>query len=298
MDRIKNYARSSQSGSTSPKGNVSNPYTQEEYDEIIESGSPWTGGYVEGKGYVAPDTYITGSYGWFSWDEFWSENSYPWSIPDCSGSSSSSGGGSSNGSSNNGGSDITHGPIGGSHSGGGSSGVQTPSSSNIDKAFPEPSRHQSTGSCVRVVSVRLATTSVSTLSKFTAVAYDRNGNMIPSTKINGFFLERDINYAEATMSGHNKAILVGDYAIVPRFAENQEFDWYLTAVPGRAGIAIHAGNNYWNSKGCLLPGVSFSFDESKKEYHVWQSGDMLRKLSDLFNEYGHQNIRIIISEDF
>ena len=298
MDRIKNYARSSQSGSTSPKGSVSNPYTQEEYDEIIESGSPWTGGYVEGKGYVAPDTYITGSYGWFSWDEFWSENSYPWSIPDCSGSSSSSGGGSSNGSSNNGGSDITHGSIGGSHSGGGSSGVQTPSSSNIDKAFPEPSRHQSTGSCVRVVSVRLATTSVSTLSKFTAVAYDKNGDMIPSTQLNGFFLERDINYAEATMSGHNKAILAGDYAIVPRFAENQKFDWYLTAVPGRAGIAIHVGNTYGDSTGCLLPGGAFLYDKNKNEYSVKYSKVCFDKLSNLFKEYGHQNIRIIISEDF
>ena len=84
MDKIKNYARSSQSGSASPKGSVSNPYTQEEYYDVLDSGEPWDGGYVEGLGYVAPDVYIDGSLGSDPWDSF----SNPWDYPASSESSS------------------------------------------------------------------------------------------------------------------------------------------------------------------------------------------------------------------
>ena len=301
MDKIKKYARSSKSDSTSPKGSSSNPYSQEEYYGILDSEKPWNGGYVEGLGYVASDIYIDGSYGSFSWDSSWDEISDPWFLSDsCSSSlSDSNGGGTSSGSSgSSGNSSSSHGTASGSNSGGNVSNVGTSSSNNLDKAFPEPVRHLATGSCVRVISVRLAKTGVSTLSKFTAVAYDKNGNMISTTMINGFFLEREINYTEATMSGHKKAILAGDYSIVPGIKGIQKYDWYLKGVPGREGIAIHKGNYYMDSTGCLLPGSSFSYDKNKKAYSVGQSGDTLIKLSSLFEKYGHQNIVISISEDF
>lgn len=95
MDKIKVYSSSS---SSYPKGSSSNPYTQEEYDDIINSGKDWPGGFVEGLGYVAGDTIITSSY--FSEDS-WEDSSYsdPWGD-----SSSSQGtGGGSHGNSNSGG---------------------------------------------------------------------------------------------------------------------------------------------------------------------------------------------------
>ena len=36
------------------------PYTQAEYDSMVSSGT-WNGGYVEGMGYVANDTYVYGN---------------------------------------------------------------------------------------------------------------------------------------------------------------------------------------------------------------------------------------------
>lgn len=298
MDKIKSYSRSSQSGSTSPKGSSSNPYTQEEYYDIIDNGKHWPGGFVEGLGYISEEVCIYGSYNFFSsfsWDSFEDSMSFPWSLPGSSSSSASGSGGSggsTGGSSGSGNSNSGHGTTGGGVSSSGSS-----STNNLDKAFPELPKHQEVGNCVRVVSVRLARTSVSTLSKFTAVAYDRDGNVIPSTELNGFFLERGINYEEATVAGHKAAILQGEYSVVPG-GEGKDFDWYLASVPGRSGIAIHKGNFYYESKGCLIVGSSYSYNKDSKAYEVRGSAKTFDKLSSLFKEYGHQNIRIVISEDF
>ena len=91
MDKIKVYSRSSTSGRSSSKGSSGNPYTQEEYYDIIDSGKDWPGGYVSGLGYVAADTVITGSYmSDDSWLDSWEDSSYsdPWAD---SGSGESSG---------------------------------------------------------------------------------------------------------------------------------------------------------------------------------------------------------------
>ncbi len=113
MDKIKVYSRSS---SGFPKGSLENPYTRKEYEDMMDNGEEWPGGYVEGLGYVAADTVITGScFSEDSWeDSSWSD---PWE-----GSSSEDGSGSSHGSGGSGGS-------GGSSSGGGgsSAGTSTPS---------------------------------------------------------------------------------------------------------------------------------------------------------------------------
>ena len=120
MDKIKVYRVASTSGKSSPKGSLDNPYTVEEYEEYLDSGKDWPGGYVKDMGYIAADTIIVGSYPsddswWDSWeDSSWSD---PWE-----GSSSEDGSGSSHGSGGSGGS-------GGSSSGGGgsSAGTSTPS---------------------------------------------------------------------------------------------------------------------------------------------------------------------------
>ncbi len=275
MDKIKVYRVASTSGKSSPKGSLDNPYTVEEYEEYLDSGKDWPGGYVKDMGYIAADTIIVGSYPsddswWDSWeDSSWSD---PWGS---SGSSSGSGGGTT----------------------GGQSGGWASPSSNIDKAFPELPTRQTDGNCVRILSTRLAKTGVSTLSKFTAVAYDANGNMIASTKLAGYFLERAIDYDKATVSGQNAAILQGDYAIIPGESW-QKYAWYLCDVPGRAGIAIHAGNTYQDSTGCLLVGNTYAYDKNSNEYTIGNSRLTLSKLSDLLKEYGYGNIRIQISEDF
>lgn len=41
-------------------GTSANPYTQAEFDNML-SNDNWNGGYVEGMGYVATNTYIYGS---------------------------------------------------------------------------------------------------------------------------------------------------------------------------------------------------------------------------------------------
>lgn len=111
MDKIKVYSSSS---SSFPKGSFENPYTRKEYDDIINSGEDWPGGYVSGLGYVAGDTVIIGSY--FSEDS-WEDSSYsdPWP-------SSDPGSGSSQGTSGGGGS---QGNSGGSGQGSSSSGGHT-----------------------------------------------------------------------------------------------------------------------------------------------------------------------------
>lgn len=97
MDKIKVYSNSS---SGYAKGSYENPYTRKEYDDIMNSDADWPGGFVEGIGYVAADTVITGS---SSLEDSWEDSSYsnPWegsSSDDIfnspgSGSSSSTGGG-------------------------------------------------------------------------------------------------------------------------------------------------------------------------------------------------------------
>lgn len=103
MDKIKVYRVASTSGKSSPKGSLDNPYTVEEYEEYLDSGKDWPGGYVKDMGYVAADTIIVGSYPsddswWDSWeDSSWSD---PWggssSSEESSGSSSPSNGSGSN----------------------------------------------------------------------------------------------------------------------------------------------------------------------------------------------------------
>ena len=41
-------------------GTSANPYTKVEFDSML-SNDNWNGGYVEGMGYVAPNTYIYGN---------------------------------------------------------------------------------------------------------------------------------------------------------------------------------------------------------------------------------------------
>lgn len=64
-------------------------------------------------------------------------------------------------------------------------------------------------------------------------------------------------------------------------------------MPGRDGIAIHAGNYAEDSSGCLLPGTSLvKVGDSK--YMVQNSKNKLDALYGLFKMYGAGNISINI----
>ena len=55
------YGVSPMSSSSGPKGSSTNPYTQEEYEEMLDAGT-WQGGYVEGQGYCMKQPVVTASY--------------------------------------------------------------------------------------------------------------------------------------------------------------------------------------------------------------------------------------------
>lgn len=84
MKTIKIYSASTQSSDGSAtKGSASKPYTQEEFDSMVEAGT-WNGGYVEGMGYVLPTVDVWASSDSFSdsdsdsWSDPWGATSDPW----------------------------------------------------------------------------------------------------------------------------------------------------------------------------------------------------------------------------
>jgi len=204
---------------------------------------------------------------------------------------------------NDGSSSGTGGGTGGS-TGGNSSGNEAIEYRNkliAAQPFPTAPDFSADASCVRVYSVRHFKNDVSTLSKFTAAAYGADGNLISGTLLEGYFLERVLDYSLAQTSGSNTAILKGEYSIIPG-VEPQRFEWYLVNVPGRAGVAIHKGNSYYDTEGCLLIGEIGYYDKESghntNAYKVKFSEAWLKKLGVLFRTYGNGNIKIIITEQF
>lgn len=53
-------------------------------------------------------------------------------------------------------------------------------------------------------------------------------------------------------------INAGRYKVVRRWSERYGWHLHITDVEGRTLILIHAGNYYTDTKGCLLPGTSFT----------------------------------------
>ena len=121
MKTIRMYSASSQGNNGSAaKGSSSNPYTQEEFNSMLDAGT-WNGGYVEGMGYVSKEVEVNGSSSSSSdsdsdsWSDPWGSISDPWgnsgddssSLP-----SQGSGGGNNNGGSQGGGNSSGSGSLG------------------------------------------------------------------------------------------------------------------------------------------------------------------------------------------
>ena len=107
MTEIKGYRAKAQSeDSTSPKGSYDNPYTEDEFNSMSAAGT-WTGGWVDGMGYVGLTVEVTPSSDSFSdsdsWSDPWGSMSDPWGSSDDKSNSPSGNGGNGGG--------------GGSHSG-------------------------------------------------------------------------------------------------------------------------------------------------------------------------------------
>ncbi|MCM1372769.1 MAG: hypothetical protein NC113_05475 [Bacteroides sp.] len=61
MTKIEIYSVSAPNdGSNAPKGTANNPYTESEYESMVENGT-WPGGYVEGLGYCLKEVVVDGS---------------------------------------------------------------------------------------------------------------------------------------------------------------------------------------------------------------------------------------------
>ena len=132
----------------------------------------------------------------------------------------------------------------------------------------------------------------STQSHYMAIAYDDNGNFISA--ITGVFLEPGTNYEQSSQSGSNTAINPGSYYLVRGTYKGQTGYYQVDDVEGRTGIMIHTGNIHGDTTGCLLPG-NFYTQDSNGDYSVWESKNNLTELTNFFDKYGDDYIKINFS---
>lgn len=153
----------------------------------------------------------------------------------------------------------------------------------------------------------------STVSAFIATAYDQKGNKVDSME--GYFLEPVTNYELAKAEGKRKAIMSGQYNVIPKSEmlrkenekrrkngeseiKNLKYDWYIDNPPGRSFVAIHVGNDWEDTTGCFLPGEICSFDSITNTYNVSKSTKKTKELFDFFDNYGRNGIKINVGPDF
>lgn len=149
----------------------------------------------------------------------------------------------------------------------------------------------------------------STVSAFLATAYDETGNKIDSIK--GYFLEPKTDYNKARIKDSDTSIAHGNYNVIYKTELERRINterrkkgkpdiqlyyrWYVDSVPGRSGIAIHAGNYGKDTEGCFLPGENYSYDNTAETYNVWNSKKKTKELFDFFDNYGHNGIKINVN---
>lgn len=146
---------------------------------------------------------------------------------------------------------------------------------------------------VNIVVNRLQYEDKTTLSSFTAYAYDESGNIIST--VEGVFLERGFDYEQCTVEGSETAISPGTYNVEKSSLHGVSGYYKVAGVEGRTNIIIHDGVTYKNTTGCLITGKSGRFNPSTKEYEVSGDDDMLRELNSFLNNYGGNGITISIT---
>ena len=151
----------------------------------------------------------------------------------------------------------------------------------------EISRNQSGGT---INSFRVNESNNSTLSIF----------HIPDDDISGFFLERGGPDTKAPKQ--NKRILEGEYNFVKHSSSDKFFNnrAKLTSKNDskfvNRAILIHPGNNYWDSKGCLLPGTTAS-KNNNGDYSVGASKNKTAVLENYIRR-NNWNVTLTITNRF
>ena len=279
---------------TAAKGTIDNPYSMSECDSMLDAGT-WPGGYVRDDAgtvsYVMKSVTVWGYSGcgsgcdWHGSDYEFCTGSYEWHEPDTDEKGSEDDK-----------KDLPTGNEGGTGTGGNTGGGTGGGHSNSGSTLPKepqismPSSIDKSG--IRITAKRYIMTEKCTVSVFCAQAYAEDGNILKEFLVKGYFLERPYNADLAEKSGRNRAIQPGKYKVIPK-VPGQSFKWYLEGVPGRLGIAIHAGNVAEDSAGCLLVGTSL-VKLNSQEYKITGSTNKLKSLFSLFDMYGEGNIYIEI----
>ena len=151
----------------------------------------------------------------------------------------------------------------------------------------EISRNQSGGT---INSFRVNESNNSTLSIF----------HIPDDDKSGFFLERGGPDTKAPKQ--NKRILEGEYNFVKHSSTDKFFNnrAKLTSKNDskfvNRAILIHPGNNYWDSKGCLLPGTTAS-KNNNGDYSVGASKNKTAVLENYIRR-NNWNVTLTITNRF
>lgn len=89
-------------------------------------------------------------------------------------------------------------------------------------------------------------------------------------------------------------ILAGDYNVVRRWSQKYGYHLHVLDTEGRTYILIHAGNYFFNTEGCVLPGFYYS-DINKDGYNdVVHSRKFLNEMLHLLPQEG---IKLRIVDD-
>ena len=86
-------------------------------------------------------------------------------------------------------------------------------------------------------------------------------------------------------------IPVGEYVITPRWSVKYGNHFQVLNVPSRSMILIHAGNYFFQTRGCILVGSAMLDINGDKTPDVLNSKGTLKKL---VQQIGNRNVRLII----
>ena len=77
-----------------------------------------------------------------------------------------------------------------------------------------------------------------------------------------------------------------------------KYEWYIDNPPGRDCVAVHSGNYWEDTTGCLLPGELISNNTITNDYFVSESTKKTKELFDFFEKYGQGGIKINVGPHF
>ncbi|KGI22888.1 hypothetical protein [Hoylesella timonensis] len=234
MEKIKLYIAKAQSNnSDAAKGTAENPYTEEEFETMLDNGT-WPGGYVQNMGYVMKEVVVSSSYpdsgvvdsddSW-SWSDPWDSSSDPWDSSSEPWDGTNSSGNSGN--NHNGGSQGVDVNSGG-HGGGGVISGNKPVSDVIPTSAFKGYRDSDKAGCLNRCREMLATANCELTGSEIAMAnYDSNGRATTATdnyKSGLAYIDSQlrqkkpvivaVDYKEKTSLGSGRKDRAGDHFVI------------------------------------------------------------------------------------